>query len=203
MLLVPIDVDVGHKDASYAGDKDSRQANVENHSTVLPALRPSVRPPAPLIGGDEDFVEDDEEEEPGGDDLWSSGQDMSLSGWEDVNRFDTQQAEIEEAVHLASIGEADVHDSNPTSVATASSPAFSSGYIFQGLRGRWHATNVVRQGLVPGTLYLFDDILVFQASSSAEANSNSNRGASSVCLAQFAGQTWRWRLERLTQVTIF
>lgn len=196
MLLVPIDIDVGHKDASYAGDKYSSQANVENHSTVLPALKPS----ASLIGGDEDFVEDDEEEEPGGDDLWSSGQDMSLSGWEDVNRFDTQQAEIEEAVHLASIGDADVHDSNPTSVATASSLAFSSGYIFQGLRGRWHATNVLRQGLVPGTLYLFDDTLVFQASSSAEANSN--RGASLVCQAQFAGQTWRWRLERLTKVTI-
>lgn len=197
MLLAPIDVDVGHKDASYAGGKDSTQTNVENHSTVLPALKPS----APLIGGDEDLVEDEEDEEAGGDDLWSSGQEMSLSGWEEVNRFATQQAEIEEAVHFASIGQADVHDSNPTSVAMASSSlAFRSGYIFQGLRGRWHATNVLRQGLVPGTLYLFDDTLVFQASSSAEASSN--RGASSVCQAQFAGQTWRWRLERLTQVMI-
>ena len=207
MLLAPVDVDVGHKDASYAGDQDTTQAKPGDHSEILPTLKASTS----LHGGDEDFVDDDEEEEAGGDghshgdgdgdELWSSRHEMGLSGWEDVNRYATQQAEIEEAVHLASIGQTVVRDSNPTPVAK-SPPSLrpDNEYVFQGLRGRWHTTNVLREGSVPGTLYLFDETLVFQGSSSVDTDKNCEAGL--TWLTQFAGQTWRWRLERLVQVTV-
>lgn len=205
MLLVPVDADMGHKDASYADiparSSDSAhlvapEDNVHNNAVLLPALKPS----AALLAGEVGFSDDDEEEVEGeevGDvrppsPTHPQGPEAATSEWEDITRQSASQAEIEAAVQLATSQHAwdDLH-----SVPTPTKGGGGRG--FQNLQGEWAVTNVFRHGSVPGTLYLFEESLVFQSDESA---SDVNAEASPVWLMQHAGQKWRWRLERLTQV---
>lgn len=171
MLLVPIDRDVGHKDASYAetvggngSDAGLPRDDALSDALIFSALKPS----ASLLAGEVGFVDDDEEE--GG------------------------SAETGPRSHLvAPLKEAEVVPTESTSSGVG------GGRSFQGLRGKWKVTNVLRQGSVPGTLYLFEDTLVFQSEPDAmELNDEANVDRP----IQLTGKIWRWRLERLTQVAV-
>lgn len=206
MLLVPVDADTGHKDASYAGipahsgasaDHVAAEDGVHKKAVLLPPLKPS----ASLLAGGVGFSDDDEEEELEGEEVGGvrPSSPMHLQGpgqgsleWEDITRQTASQAEIEAAVELATNQHA-WDDLQPVPTSTKG----GDGRAFQNLHGQWAATNVLRHDSVPGTLHLFEESLVFESDSSA---SDSNAVVNPSWLSQHAGRRWRWRLERLTQV---
>lgn len=204
MLLVPIDSDVSHKDASYASDNadeartsTSRAPNdyVHPSRSLLPVLKPS----ASLLAGETGFVDDDEEDEDVGSDEAGSAGSSSFTraqavppGWEEIARPSVLQAEVEAAVQSAASRYA-WNELQPT-------PSISSserGRAVRNLHGKWEATNVRRQGCVAGVLFLFDESLVFQCKPDAGETLSAPNASR---LSKPAGKIWRWRLERLTQV---
>lgn len=204
MLLVPIDEDVSHKDAAYAGMTPSSgdpcqllssDDDVHRDARLVSGLKPSA---SLLSGGSFGFVDDDEEEtdgeveqydRPPADSFGLRGTeedpDPDPAEWQDVSRLSASQAEIEAASQSAA-NQLEWQDIQP------------SGRV-QRLCGQWRATNVLRQGSLPGVLYLFEESLVFKCQPN---ESEGSEEASAGWLTQHAGQSWRWRLERLTQVPL-
>ncbi|CAM9566448.1 unnamed protein product, partial [Ectocarpus sp. 13 AM-2016] len=202
MLLVPIDEDVSHKDAAYAGMTPSSgdpsqlltsDDDVHQDGRLVSSLKPSA---SLLSGGSFGFVDDDEEEtdgevepydRPPADSFGLGGtgteEDPDLPEWQDVSHLSASQAEIEAASRSAA-DHLEWQDIQP------------SGRV-QRLCGQWRATNVLRQGSLPGVLYLFEESLVFNCQPN---ESEGGEEATVAWLTQHAGQSWRWRLERLTQV---
>lgn len=202
MLLVPIDAHVHHQDASYAGIN----ASTEDQSQVVPGddvhrdaallCMPALKPSEALLAGEVGFVDDDEESI--SDDLGPSVGARSLAEadrapieWEDISRPVALQAEIEAAVQLVATQQA------WDNLQLSASSRESGGRVLQGLQGKWRATNVLRHALVPGMLYVFEQTVVFQSESNASVDSTECKPALPM---RHGGQTWRWRLERLTQV---
>ncbi|CAM9496985.1 unnamed protein product, partial [Ectocarpus fasciculatus] len=202
MLLVPIDEDVSHKDAAYAGMTPSSgdpcqllssDDDVHRDARLMSGLKPSA---SLLSGGSFGFVDDDEEEtdgeveqydRPPADSFGLRGteedSDPDPAEWQDVSRLSASQAEIEAASQSAA-NQLEWQDIQP------------SGRV-QRLCGQWRATNVLRQGSLPGVLYLFEESLVFKCQLN---ESEGSEEAAAGWLTQHAGQSWRWRLERLTQL---
>ncbi|CAN0585658.1 unnamed protein product, partial [Ectocarpus sp. 12 AP-2014] len=146
-----------------------------------------------LSGGSFGFVDDDEEEtdgevepydRPPADSFGLGGtgteEDPDPPEWQDVSRLSASQAEIEVASRSAA-DHLEWQDIQP------------SGRV-QRLCGQWRATNVLRQGSLPGVLYLFEESLVFKCQPN---ESEGGEEATVAWLTQHAGQSWRWRLERL------
>lgn len=190
MLLVPIDRDVGHKDESYRGtsagvESVPQSTAPDGDASLLPAFKPS----ASLLAGEVGFIDDDEEEEGGAgrvaDGSARDEREREHSGQEDVSDTVVLQEEIEEPQPI------------PGSLSWSQT---GNGRTSQGLRGKWGATNVLREGSVPGTLYLFDETLVFQSDPSAREGSS--REANPTWSMEHGGKSWRWRLTRLTQVPL-
>lgn len=206
MLLVPVDADMGHKDASYAGlpahsDDSAHLASAEGGVHEKAVLLPPLKPSASLLAGEVGFSDDDEEEELEGEEVGEirsssptrrQGPGQVSLEWEDISRQSASQAEIDAAVELATNQHA-WDDLQPVPTSTNG----GDGRVFQNLHGRWSATNVLRHDSVPGTLYLFDESLVFESASRAN---DDNAAVNPSWLMQHAVQRWRWRLERLTQV---
>lgn len=204
MLLVPIDADVHHQEASYAGIN----ATTEDQSQVVPGddvhrnaalLRmPGLKPSEALLAGEVGFVDDDEESI--SDDIGPSVGARSLAlkeadraplEWEDISRPVALQAEIEAAVQLVATQQAWDY------LQLSTSSREGGGRVLKGLQGKWRATNVFRHALVPGMLYVFEQTVVFQSESNASVDSTECKPTLPM---RHGGQTWRWRLERLTQV---
>lgn len=173
MLLVPVDADMGHKDASYAavaahsGDSAhlvAAEDGVHKEAVLLPPLKPSA---SLLARGVE--ISDDEEEVEGEEvgnirpssPMRQQGPEQVSLEWEDITRQSASQAEIEAAVEQATNQHAwDDLQPVPTSKG-------GDGRMFRNLHGQWATTNVLRHDSVPGTLYLFEDTLVFESDSCA------------------------------------
>lgn len=206
MLLVPINTDVHHQDATYAETNDgpdnpSKVASEDgaNRDAVLLSI-PALKPSKALLAGEVGFVDDDEDESMS-DDVGSSvgaeslavkESDIAPKEWEDISRPVALQAEIEAAVHLLATQQAwdDLHLSTSSREGGERAP--------QGLQGKWGATIVFRHASVPGMLYVFEQTIVFQGESNPKEDSSEWKPALPV---RHGEQTWRWRLERLTQVT--
>lgn len=208
MLLVPVDKDVQHKDASYDGRSSgvrgashSDDLEIDAHRDAVLLSVPALKPSASLLAGEVGFVDEDEDEVGANDEAVPavSGtyvtQDVaedSPKEWEDVSRPIALQTEIEAGAQSVATLQA-WDDIEPT---LSSSKRGNKPFV-QLLRGTWSVTMVLRECSVPGTLYLFAESLVFRSeldhteeSSDPYISSHKHHG----------GQTWRWRLERLTQV---
>lgn len=185
MLLVPVDKDVSHKDAAYAGTRrtsdgtsDLLATNGEGRGDV--GLVSGLKPSASLLAGE---VDDDEEETDGEAEFvcrpaavtfgLDGNSEVPTESWEDVTHPSALQAEIDVAAQSAS-SQQEWEDIQPM----LSSRGCVGGRIGQGLLGKWRATRVLREASLPGVLFLFEESLVFRSEEATEA----------------------WRLERLTQL---
>lgn len=207
MLLVPVDTRVDHTNAAYEGAKPTSgdvsllgSGGDAHPDAKNPRLIPGIQPSASLLAGEVGFADDDEVVTDGEVEYDRSpaitfglgGEEEEPAGWEDITCPSALEAEIEAAVQSAA-NQHEWEDIRP--ISASSGGRGTRGY--QTLVGKWRATNVLRQGSLPGTLYLFEESLVFKG----EWNqSEGGEEAATVWLKQITGQTWRWRLERLTQV---
>eukprot|EP00752_Nemacystus_decipiens_P002115 g2019.t1 len=192
MLLVPVDTDVGHADEAYAGTT-RRPGDGDAHRD--PAMISGVQPSRSLLAG-VDFIFDDDEVTDGevdNDQSSSAAESFGHAGataepaeWEHIPPPGALQVESVVSVQSTASQQEQEH---VTTTATGGSA--SSQRVF----GRWRATNVLRQGSVPGILYLFEESLVFEGERNEIEDSDEAAAAGPL-----AGQTWRWRLGRLTQV---
>lgn len=204
MLLVPIDTDVGHKDASYAGtaagpEESSQLASSEDAARQEASRLSALKPSASLLAGGVGYIDDEEEEDAEGDEVGHSTRprrsEEDHAEGEITSRPHVLQAEMKAAVQPV----ADQYARDDLLQKPGASVSEAGGdHAFETLRGEWEVTNVFRHGSVPGTLYLFEESLVFRSDPSA---SEGKDGAVSTWLVRQAGCTWRWRLDRLTQVT--
>ncbi|CAM9130173.1 unnamed protein product, partial [Hapterophycus canaliculatus] len=185
MLLVPVNRDVTHKEAAYAGTRwrsdDTSDVLATNGEARRDAsLVSGLKPSASLLAGK---VDDDEEETDGEAEfvnrpaavtfgLGGSDEEPTES-WEDITHPSALQAEIDVAAQSAA-SQQEWEDIQPM----LSSRGGLRGRVCQGLLGKWRATRVLREGSLYGVLYLFQESLVFTSEEATEA----------------------WRLERLTQL---
>lgn len=202
MLLVPVDKDVRHLDASYDGGNTSRKQtgrtstpSDDNQSDALPAVS-ALRPSASLQEIVVDDDEDDEETEARGVEI-SDQSSASVSEEELERDFEggaepnATRFESETVVQESPNRQAQDILHRPS---TEGSP---DERMFQPTRGTWDITMVLRECSVPGTLYLFPDTLMFRSDPDASEN---GCGPFMCPGTRYLGRTWRWRLERLTQV---
>lgn len=196
MLLVPVDTDVGHADEAYAG-LTPRAGDGDAHQD--PALLSGVQPSKSLLAGI-DFNDDGDDEVTDGEveidqtsapaeSFGHGGASAEPAEWEHIPPPGALQVESEVSAQSAASRQ-EQEGVRPTSTDGCA----SSQRIF----GKWRATNVFRQVSVPGILYLFEGGLVFESERNEVEDSEA---ATAAGRQQDAGQTWRWRLERLTQVT--
>lgn len=193
MLLVPVDTDVGHADEVYAGAHPRRSDDAH----LDPAMMSGVKPSVSLLAG-VDFNDDDDEVTDGeveNDQSYAPAESFGHGGasaepaeWEHIPPPGALQ--VETAAVQSAVSQHEQENVEPTSTGGCA----SSQRVF----GKWRATNVLRQGSVPGILYLFEESLVFES----ERHEIEDSEEAAAGLQQHAGQTWRWRLERLTQVTM-
>lgn len=207
MLLVPVVRVVDHRNAAYeeaqprSDDAPLLASGGDTHADAkTPQMMSGLQPSASLLAGEVGFADDDEVVTDGEAEYDRSpavtfglgGGEKELAGWEDVTCPSALEAEIEAAVQSAA-NQHEWEDIRPISA----SPGGGGVRVYQSLLGKWRATNVLRHGSLPGMLYLFEETLVFKG----EWNqSDGSEEAAAVWLKQLAGQIWRWRLERLTQV---
>lgn len=192
MLLVPVDTDVGHADEAYAGTTP-RPSDGDAHRD--PAMMSGVQPSKSLLTG-VDFNDDDDEVTDGeveNDQSSSAAESFGHGGasaepaeWEHIPPPGALQVESVVSVQ-STASQQEQENVAPTSTGGCAS--------VQRVFGRWRVTNVLRQGSVPGVLYLFAESLVFE--SERNEVEDSEQATATGLLAE---QTWRWRLGRLTQV---
>lgn len=195
MLLVPVDVDVGHADEANAGT-NPRPSDGDGYRD--PAMMSGVQPSKSLLAG-VDFNDDDDEVTNGevendqssyaAESFGHGGASAAPAEWEHFPPPGAWQAES-----VVSVQSAASQQEQEIVMPTSTGGYASSQRVF----GKWRATNVLREGSVPGILYLFDESLVFESERNEIEDSEE---ATVTGLQQLAGQTWRWRLGRLTQVT--
>lgn len=205
MLLVPVDKDVRHLDASYNGSntsnqharRKSRREDGMQDSALLAV--PALKPSASLLAGDV-VVDDEDEEEIGGKDEGESDQsdvstfvqDLELASRDSEDGVGASAFPIESEATVHKIANQQASDVlQPQSIAGSPSER-----TFQPTRGTWKITMVLRECSVPGSLYLFADTLVFRSDSDGSEDGNEPF----LSGTRYCGRTWRWRLERLTQV---
>ncbi len=209
MLLVPVDKDVGHEDAAYAGTQPASQETEEGRGDAGgirdPAMESGVQPSASLLAGKEEDEEDEEDEgeedegevtdgevecdpspSPGAETFGISGTKGDRAEWEHIPLPGALQAEMETVSQSAAASQ----QHQPT-IQRAPSASWGAR--------KWAVTNVLRQGSVPGILYLLQETLVFK---SERNEMEGDERPTAAGLQQHTGQTWRWRLERLTQVKL-
>lgn len=194
MLLVPVDADVGHADEAYAGT-NPRSGDGDSHQD--PAMVSGVQPSKSLLAG-VDFHDDDDEITDGeaendqssfaAESFGHAGASSEPAEWEHIPPPGAVQVESVVSVQLAA-NQQEQESAVPT----------STGGFSQRVFGKWRVTNVLKQGSVPGKLYLFEESLVFESERNEIEGSEE---ATAPELQQQAGLTWRWRLGRLTQVKV-
>lgn len=207
MLLVPVDKDFRHQDASYDESNTSSQQKPQRRtadegltpnsaSSAVPGLKPS----ASLLAGRVGFVDDDEEETEAQDETESTASGCSTScldsgvvreGKEISAQPVVTQAEAEAAV------DSGVSQHTWNDVDESLRAQGLNERTVQPTRGSWSATMLLRDCSVPGTLFLFAEALAFRSEVDQLDDSNE---VFLTSLPVHHGQTWRWRLERLTQV---
>jgi len=123
MLLVPVDRDVGHKDAAYAGAQPTSQETEEGRGDLGgirdPAMESGVQPSASLLEGKDEEEEEEEEgaedegevtdgevecdptPSPGADTFGISGTKGDRAEWEHIPLPGALQAEMETASQSA------------------------------------------------------------------------------------------------------
>lgn len=204
MLLVPVDKDVCHLNASYNASNSSSQHARRNSGReddiqddalfAVPALKPSASLLAGDLAGD-----DEDEEETAVKDEGQFGQNGASTFVQDLE-MTTVSRNSEDGVSPVET-EARVHrvaNQQASDVLQAQSIGGGpSERTFQPTRGTWDITMVLREYSVPGTLYLFARTLVFRSDSDGSEDANEPFLSSET---RYHGRTWRWRLERLTQV---
>lgn len=195
MLLVPVDRDVRHTEASYYGkntspgahsEEGSRSGNLAGDAALLDV--PALRPSASLLAGEDDFMDDEEDEPAAHDEL-----DSSTSPDADVNHASSEGKDWED-ISVLEAGHQIWHD-------FLSTTSLSDGVtedILQHARGTWTVTMVFRESSVQGTLYVFAECLVIR--NFREPSEGKNQSTSASSLARHYGKTWYWQLRRLTQV---
>lgn len=197
MLLVPVDTDAGHADEAYAGT-NPRPGDDDAHQDS--GIVSGVQPSKSLLAG-ADYNDDDDEVTDGevengqsssaAESFGHGGAFAEPAEWEHIPPPGALQ--VESVVSVQPEPSA-IQREQETVMPTSAGGCSSSQRVF----GKWPATNVLRQGSVPGVLYLYEESLVFESERSEIEDSEE---ATATWLQQHAGKTWRWRLGRLTQVT--
>lgn len=208
MLLVPVDRNVRHMEASYyrssAKSQDSCGANSPQEQSPGDAALlnvPAVRPSAAVLGGEVGCVDDEEDERRIQNELLSPADEtyMSLEGveessrdWERPRQSIAVQAEIEVKMESISIQPAldDIRQAQHLSDV-------ANGRTIRQVGGKWNVLMVLRECSVSGTLYVFTETLVFISTSDPSKQSCDDKFSSST---RHHGETWCWQLRRLTQV---
>lgn len=204
MLLVPVDKDVRHLDASYDGGNTSRKQtgrtsarSDDTQGDALPAVF-ALRPSASL----QEIVVDDDEDE---DETEAKGVKLSdesvasVSEELEVSERDCEDCAGPNATRFE--GEMAAQGTPNRQAQDILQPPSTAGSpderMLQPTRGTWDITMILRECSVPGKLYLFPDTLMFRSDPDA---SEKGRGPFLCPGTRYHGRTWRWRLERLTQV---
>ena len=208
MLLVPVDRDVGHKDAAYAGTQPTSQETeeecVELGGIRDPAMVSGVQPSASLLAGKEEVDEEDEEEEEGDDDEEETtdgeAEDDPSPGAVTFGHRDSKAEQAEwEHIPLPGALQAEVETAKESTTSQEERATIRRAPSASWGARKWRVTNVRRQGSVAGILHLSEETLIFKS----ERNEvDGNEDATAAGLQQLAGRAWRWRLERLTQVKL-